>query len=204
MDASAKSMPAYTLVAAFGASLVAYRSLPPATTLRGFIAFLLPTAALAVWLLLRLLASRDRASGNGVFADAYDALLFRIVVCILALHGIILVGLIGLEVVARGHPIFARLTPTLFGLGAIVIGDRLPRLRPNAALGIRTRRTLADRSVWMRVHRTAGHVAVAFGTAIVAMSLVLPLGVFLTACMSLACAISIAVLTIKTRTHSHA
>ncbi len=59
----------------------------------------------------------------------------------------------------------ARAVPVIFGLTLIVIGNLLPRLRPNLVIGIRTSRTLADRGVWARVNRTAGYAAVFAGSS---------------------------------------
>ncbi len=44
------------------------------------------------------------------------------------------------RVVAHGVPV-------MLGLALIVIGNLLPRLRPNLVIGIRTSRTLADRAM---------------------------------------------------------
>ena len=67
-----------------------------------------------------------------------------------------------------------RVAVILFGLLLIACGNLLPRTRPNLAFGIRTRRTLANRELWMHIHRVAGYVAVALGLVIVLA------GVFLT------------------------
>jgi uncharacterized membrane protein len=59
----------------------------------------------------------------------------------------------------------AHAVPVMLGLALIVIGNLLPRLRPNIVIGIRTSRTLSDRGVWARTNRTAGYAAVGAGTA---------------------------------------
>ena len=41
------------------------------------------------------------------------------------------------------------------------------------AVGIRTARTLSDRSLWIRLHRTCGYVAVGFGTIVIVSGLLL-------------------------------
>jgi uncharacterized membrane protein len=58
----------------------------------------------------------------------------------------------------------------------MAIGNLLPRVRPNVAIGIRTSRTLRDRDAWLRANRTAGYVAVALGFAIVTAALLVPPG----------------------------
>ena len=44
----------------------------------------------------------------------------------------------------------------------------------NLAIGIRTRRTLADRALWIRMHRSAGYMVVACGAAIVLSAIAVP------------------------------
>lgn len=154
-----------TFVVAFALSAGAYLNLPPATFGPLFIAFMLPTAALAVYVLLGPML--DGRRGDGAGRDAYDAILFRVVLFILALHGIVLLGLLGRGLFARNGAIVARLTPFALGAALVAIGNLLPRLRPNPAFGIRTARALRDRAVWMRANRGAGYVAVALGIALV-------------------------------------
>ena len=174
MAAHADSRPLVTITALYIISVAAYIQLPPATVNRAFIAFLLPTAAAAIYTLMRLLAAHDHVRrGNGAFARIYDAIVFRVVLFIGALHGTILVGLLGRGVVARSGPLVPRLAPILLGAGLIAIGNLLPQVRPNVAIGIRTSRTLDDRDAWLRANRTAGYVAVGLGTGIIVSALLL-------------------------------
>jgi hypothetical protein len=88
MAAHADSRPLAVITALFAVSAVAYARLPPATVNRAFIAFLLPTAAGAIVVLMRLLAAHDPVRrGNGTFTRTYDAIIFRLVLFIGALHG---------------------------------------------------------------------------------------------------------------------
>jgi uncharacterized membrane protein len=177
MAVHADSRPLATIAALYVISAAAYARLPPATFDRAFIAFLLPTAAGAIYLLMRLLAAHDHVrQGNGTFTRTYDAIVFRVVLFIGALHGTVLTGLLGRGLVDRTGPIVPRLAPVLLGAGLITIGNLLPRVRPNVAIGIRTSRTLRDRDAWLRANRTAGYVAVALGFAIVAAALFVPPG----------------------------
>lgn len=177
MAVHADSRPLATIAALYVISAAAYARLPPATFDRAFIAFLLPTAAGAIYVLMRLLAAHDHVrQGNGAFTRTYDAIVFRVVLFIGALHGTVLTGLLGRGLVDRTGPIVPRLAPVLLGAGLITIGNLLPRVRPNVAIGIRTSRTLRDRDAWLRANRTAGYVAVALGFAIVAAALLVPPG----------------------------
>jgi len=166
-----------TIAVLYAISAVAYARLPPATVDRAFIAFLLPTAAAVILVLMRLLADHDHVRhGNGPFTRTYDAIVFRVVLFVGALHGTVLIGLLGRGLVDRRGPLVPRLAPALLGVGLIAIGNLLPRLRPNVAIGIRTSRTLRDRNAWLHANRIAGYVAVALGCAIIAAALLVPPG----------------------------
>lgn len=177
MAAHTDSRPLVSIAVLYLVSAAAYARMPPATFDRAFIAFLLPTAAGAIYVLMRLLAAHDHIRrGNGAFTRTYDAIVFRIVLFIGALHGTILIGLLGRGVADRTGPLVPRLAPVLLGAGLMAIGNLLPRVRPNVAIGIRTSRTLRDRDAWLRANRRAGYVAVALGLAIVAAALLVPPG----------------------------
>ena len=62
----------------------------------------------------------------------------------------------------------------MLGLTMIGIGNLLPRTRPNLAIGIRTHRSLADRTLWARIHRAAGYLLVTSGMVIVLASVAAP------------------------------
>ncbi len=159
MAVHADSRPLATIAALYIISAVAYARLPPATVDRAFIAFLLPTAAGTIYVLMRLLAAHDHVRrGNGTFTRTYDAIVFRIVLFIGALHGTSSSGCSGAVSSSRTGPLVPRLAPFLLGAGLMTIGNLLPRVRPNVAIGIRTSRTLHDRDAWLRANRTAGYV----------------------------------------------
>jgi len=177
MAAHADSRPHAVIAALYLISAVAYARLPPATVAPAFIAFLLPTAATAMYVLMRLLATHDDVrQTDGTFSRTFDAIVFRIVLFIGALHGTVIIGLLGRGLVGRTGPLVPRLAPVLLGVGLMAIGNLLPRVRPNVAIGIRTSRTLRDRHAWLRVNRRGGYVAVALGFSIVATALLVPPG----------------------------
>ncbi len=177
MAVHADRRPLATIATLYALSAVAYARLPAATFGPVFIAFLLPTAAGAIYVMMRLLAVHDHVrQGNGHFMATYDAIVFRIVLFISALHATVLVGLLGRGVAARTGPLVPRLAPILLGAAFIAVGNLLPRVRPNVAIGIRTSRTLRDRDAWLRVNRTAGYIAVSLGIAIVAAAVLIPPG----------------------------
>jgi len=176
MAAHADSRPLVVVAPLYAVSAVAYTRLPPWTD-RGFIAFLLPTAAVVIYVLMRLLHARDHVrQGNGTFTDTYNAIVFRVVLFVGGLHGTVLAALLGRGLLARTGPLVPRLAPILLGAVLIAIGNLLPRVRPNVAIGIRTSRTLRDREAWLRTNRTAGYISVTLGFVIVATALLVPRG----------------------------
>jgi hypothetical protein len=177
MAAHADSRALATIGALYVISAIAYARLPAATVDPAFIAFLLPTAAGAIYALMRLLAARDHVRrGNGTFTRTYDAIVFRVVLFVGALHGTVLIGLLGRGLVHRSGPLVPRLAPVVLGTGLMAVGNLLPRIRPNVAIGIRTSRTVRSRDAWLRANRRAGYVAVALGFAIVVAAVLVPPG----------------------------
>jgi uncharacterized membrane protein len=67
-----------------------------------------------------------------------------------------------------------RVVPLMLGLVMVSVGNLLPRTRPNLAIGIRTRRTLADRACWIQTHRAAGYLVVVAGVVVAVSALTLP------------------------------
>jgi hypothetical protein len=146
--------------------------IPPSWLGPPMVAFLLPAAVAAIDVLLRSL-SRRPLDGQPV-ADGpttTDAIVARVAVFVVAVHAAVLAGLLGL---VPGGDWPMRIVPLLLGLVMVSIGNLLPRTRPNLAIGIRTRRTLADRASWMALHRAAGYVVVAAGVVVAASALALP------------------------------
>lgn len=144
-------------------------------TVTGFawplVVFTLPIAAMATYLILRTLWSEigsDPDQHREVYAT-HRAISVWVVLFVLALHVLVLLNLAGVEWLRSSGP---RLAVVLFGALFVVIGNLLPRTRPNLALGIRTSRTLSDRNFWMRLHRTCGHLSVLLGAIIVISGLV--------------------------------
>jgi uncharacterized membrane protein len=71
---------------------------------------------------------------------------------------------IALLAAAAGYPVrFERWVPVAIGLFLIVLGNLLPRARPNWFVGIRTPWTLSSDRVWEKTHRLAGYVFVVAG-----------------------------------------
>lgn len=167
------------LVMGYVVSLIAYPHLPGpfldhALFARWLVAFTLPTAALVIYTLFRSLWVHDRIrSGNGAFEATYQAIVFRALLFVLALHALVMIELTdALNAVGTGMPA-GRLVVVLLGLVLVAIGNLLPRTRPNIAVGFRTTRTLTNAQLWGQVHRVGGYATVGLGLVIGVTGLVL-------------------------------
>jgi uncharacterized membrane protein len=158
------------------------RDIPPAWHVPGagivwlgtpIVAFLLPTALAVTDALLRGLVTRDPVdeAGSPNMLSVYDAIMLRIAIFVTGVHATALAAALG---ILHGRGWAVQIVPVMLGLTLIGIGNLLPRTRPNLAIGIRTRRTLADRALWIRTHRSVGMLVVALGAVLVLAAIVLP------------------------------
>lgn len=129
--------------------------------------FTLPAAALIIVLIFKSLAKHDPFRANyDKFRRTYDLFLDMAVLLTVMTHFLILSNLMIRQGLVGRWIVYV---PTsLIGLGLVLIGNVLPRLRPNSAMGVRTRWTLRDETVWMRTHRAGGYVLVVLGLILVA------------------------------------
>jgi len=125
------------------------------------IAFALPATAAVIYVTFRPLWRN--ATGPSEIGGTYRAMTLHAVACVLVLQALALATLAD---VPGLRPIAPRAAAVLVGLFFIGVGNLLPRTRPNLLIGIRTGRTLEDRELWTRVHRTCGYLAVAFGSVV--------------------------------------
>jgi hypothetical protein len=162
------------VTAGYGLGFALYSALPDRAPLaRPMAAFLLPTAALVTDAMLRGLIARHPFEGGSPtdMLATYDAVMLRLTLFLMGVHATVLVGLLGR---LPDRQWAARIVPVLLGLTMVGIGNLLPRIRPNLAIGIRTRRTLSDRVVWAHTHRIAGYALVAGGLVVVVAALAAP------------------------------
>ncbi len=104
----------------------------------------------------------------GRFGKSYDAIVLGVVMLPLAAHAAILAG-------ALGQPgIAARIFPVMLGVCLVVVGNVMPRLRPNWVAGVRTTRTLEDPQLWRTTHRAFGGAFVVAGLLTIVVALVAP------------------------------
>jgi immunity protein, SdpI family len=121
-------------------------------------ALLMPFLMIGLWLLLRFLPHIDlRRANYATFADTYDLIANSLIGLFAVMH----VAFVGS---ALGWPISVdRVVPALVGVQFLILGNALPRARPNWWFGIRTPWTLSSDRVWMRTHRVAGYLLAAAG-----------------------------------------
>ena len=168
------------VVAAFIVSAVVYPRLPATIpthwdlsgqpngwSSRFWGAWLIPIFLLGMWALVRVLPRIDpRGANYAKFGGAFEAIIDAIMLFMFALHVVALRA-------ALGHPVeMQRILPIGIGVLLIVIGNLLPRARPNWFVGIRTPWTLSSDRVWEKTHRFGGRVFVAAGLIITIASFV--------------------------------
>jgi uncharacterized membrane protein/uncharacterized membrane protein YphA (DoxX/SURF4 family) len=125
------------------------------------IAFALPATAAVIYATFRPLWRNATASSEVV--GTYKAITVHAVLFVLVLYVLALATLANVPGV---RPIAPRAVAVLVGLFFVGVGNLLPRTRPNLLIGIRTGRTLEDRELWARIHRTCGYLAVGFGIVV--------------------------------------
>lgn len=131
---------------------------------RSWGAWMIPVIIVFIWGLMRWIPTIDPLRDNYVkFAAAFETVMISVMLFMLLVHAMIIGG-------ALGYPIaVGRVMPVAVGLLFVVIGNLLPRARPNWFFGIRTPWTLSSDRVWERSHRFGGRLFVV-GGLLVAMS----------------------------------
>lgn len=166
-----KWIPLLIVIAAFAATASVYSSLPARVpthwnmagqpngwSSRFWGAWMLPLILIAMWGIMWILPAIDpRGSNYAKFRPAFEAIIIALMLFMLGLHIVILRA--GLGYPAR----MERVVPLGVGILLIVIGNLLPRARPNWFVGIRTPWTLSSDRVWEKTHRLGGRLFVAAG-----------------------------------------
>jgi len=128
---------------------------------RAFGALITPMLLLFMWGLVHVLPAIDpRGANYAKFGGAFEAIIDSVMLFLLGMHIVLLrAGL--------GHPVqMERIVPFGIGVLLIVIGNLLPRCRPNWFVGIRTPWTLSSDRVWEKTHRLGGRLFAAAGLLI--------------------------------------
>jgi uncharacterized membrane protein len=136
---------------------------------RAFAAFLMPILMAVIAAVLPRLPKIDPRGANfAKFRPTYDL----VVNAIIAMVGVMHVSMLG---AALGWPIsMERVTPVMVGGLFILLGNVMPRARPNWWFGIRTPWTLSNDRVWERTHRLGGYMFVGAGLLLILVSVLPP------------------------------
>jgi uncharacterized membrane protein len=102
------------------------------------------------------------------FRKSYDTIVLSVVMLMLGVHGAIIAGALGHTAIAT------RIIPVVLGVCLVIMGNVMPRLRPNWVAGVRIPRTLEDPQLWRTTHRAFGTAFVVSGLLTIVVGLVAP------------------------------
>lgn len=129
--------------------------------------FLLPAVAAGVATLLALIPRFEPRRANlARSSKAYGATWIGVMLLLGGLH------LLAVSVALGAELDLTRIVFIGTGILFVVIGNYLPKVRPNYMMGIRTPWTLASDVAWTRTHRVGGRVFVIEGLVLAALGLV--------------------------------
>lgn len=125
-------------------------------------AFLNPLIMLVIAVLIPVLPKIDpRGRNYEKFGTAYLTMMNATLTLMFVVHIFAISTALGMNV-----PI-ERVIPAAIGLLLVVIGNLLPRVRPNWMVGIRNPWTLSNDRVWERTHRVGGYLLMGLGVLLV-------------------------------------
>lgn len=125
-------------------------------------AFLNPLIMLGIALIIPVLPKIDpRGRNYEKFGTVYLTMMNAVVTVMFVIHLFALGAALGIDV-----PI-GRIVPAAVGILLMVVGNLLPRVRPNWMVGIRNPWTLSSDRVWERAHRVGGYLMMALGVLLV-------------------------------------
>lgn len=133
---------------------------------RLFATWLMPFILTVMALVMPLLPNIDpRRENFEKFRPTYDLVINAVITVLAVLH----VAMLG---AALGWPVsMERLVPVMVGAMLILLGNVMPRARPNWWFGIRTPWTLSNDRVWERTHRLGGYLFVGAGALLMLVAL---------------------------------
>jgi uncharacterized membrane protein len=121
-------------------------------------AFLMPLVMLAIAALIPVLPKIDpRGRNYEKFDTAYFTIMNATITLMFVIHVFALAAALGFTFSV------GRLVPAAAGLLLSVVGNILPRVRPNWMVGIRNPWTLSSDRVWERAHRMGGYLMLGLG-----------------------------------------
>jgi uncharacterized membrane protein len=148
--------------------LLPFHAAAAAPVPRLVIALLIPTLALAVWVVLTFLAKVVSRDAIQRFEPTYETVVFSVTSLIALMHVVFVVASLGWP-----SSIY-QLATAIVGLGFIAVGNVMPRVRPNWIAGLRTKRTLSDPAAWASTHRLLGALMIGVGAMVVVLSIIAP------------------------------
>jgi len=170
-----KWIPLLIVVVAFLATAVVYPRLPATMPTHWSVegqangwssriwgAWMIPLFLLGMWAMFRFLPAIDpRGRNYAKFGGAFEGIMVSLMLFTFGLQVIVLRAALGYPVEMR------RVLPIGVGVLFIVIGNLLPRARPNWFIGLRTPWTLSSDRVWEKTHRFGGRIFVAGGILLI-------------------------------------
>ncbi len=148
-------------------------------------AFLLPLTAAGIYVLFEVLPAIDpRKENYAKFAETYRFLRRAMVLFMVLLQGLTLYAILLGDSLMSTWLVMAAVE-FLF----VLIGNYMPRVRPNWFVGFRTPWTLSDDQIWRRTQRLGGQVFVLSGLVMMASALLPPawqLGMLVAAIVAMA------------------
>ncbi len=131
--------------------------------------FLLPAIMLFMAILIPVLPRIDpRGASYEKFRGSYHLVMNATLTFLLAVHLAVLATALGMPVPMD------RLMTVGVGVLFMILGNVLPRARPNWMFGVRTPWTLSSERVWERTHRVGGYLMFAAGAVILLAGLLAP------------------------------
>lgn len=124
--------------------------------------FLLALLPIVLLLLFNILPKVDPRKDNYKLHDSsYHIIILSISILLIVVTNITVAKSLGLNIDIKIVVI------SLVGILMIIIGNLMPRIRPNYFLGIRTPWTLANSDVWTKTHRVGGWSFIILGLSFI-------------------------------------
>lgn len=159
-----------TSILSFIGTLILYRTLPDQIPIHfnyqwevdGYgprsMALLLGILPFAMSILMDILPKIDPKSANLKKQDkVYEKLTYVLVFMFIFLNWVTLLLATGLELNVRV------LISLILGLMFIVLGNYMPKIKPNYFVGVKTPWTLSNDVTWRKTHRISGYIFVVYG-----------------------------------------
>lgn len=151
--------------------------------------FLIPLMTLGFYLLFLFLPYLDPKEENyKKFERVYQFIKYAFVILFSIMHySVFITTLFGVR------DLIPKIVPLTVGIFFILLGNYMPRIKPNWFVGIRTPWTLSNEEVWRKTHRLGGYLFIISGLLIILAGflpshwnfIVLMLAVFLSSIISI-------------------